>query len=449
MRIYFTSTLRPKLVARALRKSLGARGRPTKVMESQEIAARMFGYPSWTELIKLHATRPPSLDDAEAPSQRGLRRQQFWEVLTGLGLASEQIGEILAEVRPTDRTTLPPDGLPRLLVEAFETDKEGSRLRSLGIQDLTWAAVNLMVPNSYQKTARDFPDRPTVYSLSSSLSDPARHCGMDGRLALPDLRSHVDAFVTAIGGPAALPLYRKRLDEKSMAQSSLEEARRELAAVEFATFSTDYAAYQMFYSGHFSREYGESIEDMTDDWGWDDYVAIHPRPPYSNEEASKAWNAAYEAWIADHAPPFVFATQPEPWGGIRPETLREHVADEPEREPDVADIAYSSLDEHYEDASDDIVDLDGVCNIVHEWFPHAGKNDDMDLGLEAKIEAWNAKQRIVSFYPENRIILPSFPGKTKEDAIAWCRGYVEQRRQRLNELGTWVAPTSEPASPGP
>lgn len=449
MRIYFTSTLRPKLVARALRKSLRARGCTTKVMESQEIAARMFGYPSWTELIKLHATCPPSLDDAEAPSQRRPRRQQFWEVLSGLGLTPEHIGEILAEIRPTDRTTLPPDGLPRLLVEAFETDKDGNRLRSLGIQDLTWAAVNLMVPNSYLQTAREFPEQPTVYSLSSGLSDPAQHCGMDGRLALPNLRARVDAFVVAVGGPAALPLYRQRLDEHSQAQWRLEDARRELAAVEFANFSTDYAAYQMFYSDHLSREYGESIEDMTDGWGWDEYVKLHPRPPYSDEEASNAWNAAYEAWIADHAPPFVFATKPDVWGGVHCDTLREHVADEPEREPDVADIAYSSLDEHYEDASDDIVDLDGLCTIVHEWFLHAGKKDAVDLGLETKVKAWNAKQRIVSYYQDKHVILPAFDGKTKEDAIAWSRGYLEQRQHRLAELGTWVTPVAEPVAPGP
>lgn len=448
MRIHFSNTTRPKLVARALRKALTARGRPAKIMECQEITANLFGYPSWSDLIKLHANRAPSLDDAEAPSQRNLRRQEYLLVLQKRGIDPEMCGGILDEIKPTDRTPAPPNELPRLLAEAFETDDDGKRLRSLGLQDLTWSALSLMAPHTWSKVC-PFPEQPTVYSLSSGLSEAARTCGMDGRLALPGLRALVDAFVATVGGETALHLYRRRLDDYSQATWSLEEARKEELAVRHAQFSMDFASYRMFHSDHGSPEYSESIEDLFDGWGWDTFQELHKRPGFDDQEASKAWDEAYASWVADNAPPFAFATKPDPWGGVDAQTIREW-AEESERSPDVSDIAHSSLEEHYEDACDDIIDLDGLYRIVDDWFPHAGKKDKTDLELEAKVESWNAKQTIVSYYPDSQTILPAFDGKTKEDAIAWCRANVEKRRQRLRELGTWIPPVVEaPAEPTP
>ncbi|MGY3582320.1 hypothetical protein ACVIGB_000756 [Bradyrhizobium sp. USDA 4341] len=441
MRIHFTNTIRPKLVARALQKAFAARGRPTKLMQCQEITAQLFGYPCWSDLLKLHASRAPSLDDADAPSQKSFRRQHYWEVLQKHVTDANAIGDILDEIKPTDRTSTTPDHLPKVLAEAFETDKDGKRIRSLGMQDLTWQVISIMCPHSWSKIL-PFPERPTVYSLSNGLSEAARICGMDGRLALPGLRQKVDDFLVAIGSSAALPLFRRRMDDVSQARWGLEGARKEERLVAHAAFSTDERAYTMFYSDHAEHEYRSELDDMFDGWGWDEYEKAHPRPPYAEREAYDTWNEAYTAWVAANAPPFVFATKPEPWGGLSAAEIRDW-ANDSDRAPDASELASSSLEEHYEDAYDDIVDIDQLCAIVDAWYPHADKGDEIDRGLEAKVAEWNKRQHICSYYPDHGTILPAFDGKTKDDAIAWCRANVEERLQRLIALSSWDPPVLE------
>src|SRR5262245_17804050 len=147
MRIFMKTTERAKLVSKALRKAFAARGREARLAQCQEIVAEMFGYKSWHELTKLHASHPPSLDDAEAPSSRGYRRHHYITVLLRHDVSADDAAAILDEVKPTDRTVaLLTDRLPRLLVEAFETDADGKRLRSLGVQDLTADVVHTMMP---------------------------------------------------------------------------------------------------------------------------------------------------------------------------------------------------------------------------------------------------------------------------------------------------------------
>jgi hypothetical protein len=441
MRIHFTNTARPKLVARALHKAFASRGRPTKLMQCQEITAQLFGYPSWSDLLKLHAKRPPSLDDAEAPSQRGLRRQHYWQVLQKFVTDTDAIGVILDEIKPTDRTSGTPNHLPKVLAEAFETDKDGKRIRSLGLQDLTWQVVSIMCPHSWSKIL-PFPERPTVYSLSNGLSEAARNCGMDGRLALPGLRQKVDNFLTAIGSNAALPSFRKRMDEVSQAQCGLEDARKEELQVIHAAFTTDEAAYVMLYSDHAEHEYRHDLADMFDGWGWTEYEKANPRPPYEDRQANDVWNDAYTAWIEANAPPFVFATKADPWGGISADTIREW-ADDGDGAPDASDLASSSLEEHYEDAYDDVVDLDGLHAIIGAWYARR-RDPKADKRLEAKVAEWNKRQHICSYYPDRGTILPAFKGKTQDDAIAWCKANVANRLERLVALSTWVPPVVEP-----
>jgi hypothetical protein len=442
MRIHFTNTNRPKLVARALQKALAARGRPTKLMQCQEITAQLFGYPCWSDLLKLHAARAPSLDDADVPSQQRVRRQHYWEVLRKHVSDANAIGDILDEIKPTDRTAATPNLLPKVLAEAFETDKDGKRIRSLGLQDLTWQVVSIMFPHSWSKIL-PFPERPTVYSLSNGLSEAARICGMDGRLALPGLRQKVDDFLEAIGSSTALPFFRQRMDAVSEARWGLEAARKEECLVAHAAFSIDVSAYTMFYSDHSEHEYRGELDDMFDGWGWDEYKKTHPRPPFTEQEAYDAWNEAYAAWIAANAPPFVFATSPEPWDGVSAADIREWAKDG-NKAPDASELASGSLEEHYEDAYDDVVDIEQLCAIVDAWYPHAGEGDDIDRSLEAKVAAWNKRQRICSYYPDHGTILPAFKGKTKDDAIAWCQANVAKRLERLVALSSWEAPVLEP-----
>src|SRR3546814_5409730 len=66
--------------------------------------------------------------------------------------------------------------------------------------------------------------------------------------------------------------------------------------------------------------------------------------------------------------------------------------------------------------------------IIEEWLPHAEKGTPGDLALEAKIAEWNARQDIVSHYPDTGVIVPAWDGTTHETAIAWSERRVEAAR---------------------
>src|SRR3546814_2817939 len=51
---------------------------------------------------------------------------------------------------------------------------------------------------------------------------------------------------------------------------------------------------------------------------------------------------------------------------------------------------------------------------IEEWLPHAEKGTPGDLALEAKIAEWNARQDIVSHYPDTGVIVPAWDGTTHE-----------------------------------
>jgi hypothetical protein len=156
--------------------------------------------------------------------------------------------------------------------------------------------------------------------------------------------------------------------------------------------------------------------------------------------ASDAWDVAYGKWVAENAPPFLFGTNEMHWDGIDPADLRLQI--EEDGTADASVLVENGLSDHYDDAANDVVDEVGIDVIVKEWAPHAGKGTPEDLALEEKVAAWNAKQRIMSYYPNFKIILPSREGHTKEDAIAWCSRRVAEVRAELDGMSRWTPPVT-------
>lgn len=450
MRLHFGNMTRPRLVAKALRKAIAANDRSRPLAECQEIAARMFGYASWHELGKLHNAGPVSVDDAYAPSQVAYRRQHYGNVLRKEGIPEDRIAAIIATVRPSDRTMgLPiPEGFPRLLVEAFETDDDGNRLRALGMQDLTKPVVEWMLPYRASGLLRAFPDNPTVSSLSDGLSEEARRVGFDGRLALPGLAAAVEAFIAQVGGAEAVRKFKERLNEIRHQSYAIERAQTELERVRKASFSNDFSGLEFVFLSH-GDEYLADFGDAYNSWGWDDYIARHPRPQFIYDKDGpgfggpeyEAWNTAYAAFVRETAPSFVYATTPDVWGGVNAGGIRASIEDDEAFDAD--DHLSNEMCEHYEDAYSDIVDPDELQEIVERWMKNRA-----DAVFDREIASWNAKQSITSYFPNYAVILPAFPGKTKADAVAWCEADIAAQKRKFAELHVWEvqAETPEPSA---
>jgi hypothetical protein len=448
MRLHFENTTRPRLVAKALRKALAKLDRPRQLAECQEIVARMFGYRRWDELDKLHGTGPVSADDPQAPTEAAARRLQYGDVLRQAGIPVERIGAILDAVRPSDRSATPEiSELPKLRVEAFETDVNGEHIRSLGMQDLSWVVLAYMVP---YRAVRMLPAEPLVSSLHGGLSEEARDVGYAGRLALPGLAAAVDRFIERIGGLDAVRPFKERLDDIRRQEDVIEQAERELTRIRKASFSEDFSKLHFVYLSHEDKYLGD-FGDAYNDWGWDGYVARHPRPPipWEGEDAAayEAWQKGYTAFVRASAPPYVYATTPEPWNGVDPDDIRIAI-EEQEEGFDLDNLLSNEMEEHYEDAYCDIVAPGELEALIKKWTKRG-----MDFEtFTREVASWNARQAITSYYPDYAIAMPAFPGKTKADAIAWCEADLAAEKRKYAELQKWAAPAQEPdlesAAPG-
>lgn len=449
MRIHFDGLVRPKLVAKSLRKALSAEGTELSLGRCQAVASRMFGYADWHDLVRHHAAAPASPDDDEAGvAVAAQRRLQYGRVLSELGIDPLTIPGILDAVRPTDRSRADapaPSSFPRFLIEAFETDREGNRIRSLGMQDLTWQVVSEMVlPGRRAHIVRDMEIPPRMITIHSALTDEARVAGFEGRLAMPGFEETLAAFLAMVGPREALPGFRQRMDDVSMLRSRIKSAARELAEVERARFTTRFSDFEMFHASHEAvhREFPTSASEAYEDWGWDAYVAEHPRPDWQEEKARAAWNAAYGTWVRQEAPPWVFGTIKDNWSGVDAKDIRE-CAEDGGHAYNIENIVDDSLSDHHEDAGDDVVDMDDLCGIVSKWWPHAGTGSAEDLALEAAVAKWNSRQRVASYFPDARVILPTRMGLTQADAVSWCKRRLGALQGELAALMVWSHDSSE------
>jgi len=364
---------------------------------------------------------------------------QYGAVLRELGLDETQVGSVIDAVRPTDRSAKVASlrgGMPAFVIEAFETDDEGNRLRSLGMQDVTRAVVQSMCPG-LSRAVREIEMPPRVYTLHNDLGDEARRVGSDGRLALPGFGEKLEEFIASVGGRFALRQFSDRLEEIAWLRVKLDHAEKELAKVRKARFETDLTTQVMVHVSHDSRDYAESARDAYDYWNWDEYTRKNPQPEFGADEERKAWFAIYDAWTAEHAPTFVFGTLPDPWAGVSAEDVREAAAED---ELDVPNLLDSSLSDQYEGAYWHINDEEGLHDLLAEWLPHAGKGTAADLALEARLAAWNAKQVIVTYNPDFGTILPTREGGTHGDAIAWCERRISDLRAQIDDLSQWTPP---------
>jgi hypothetical protein len=207
-----------------------------------------------------------------------------------------------------------------------------------------------------------------------------------------------------------------------------------------ASWQQDATNYEMLYSESFPDDYAQDAESGLSSWGWDSFVRQYPRPDVDfGTPQAQAWDEAYAAWQRGEAPPYAWATVAVPWEGVLATDIRQNLADEGSF--DLSSLMESSLEDHYEDAYESVVDEDALWAFMTKWeaLPHDGFSQDMEL--ETFLAGWNARQTIVSYEWDKTTLVPMFPDATHAEALQWCERRVDKARAALEGVrDAWQSP---------
>jgi hypothetical protein len=322
--------------------------------------------------------------------------------------------------------------LPAFTIEALRVEADGTPA-PLGDVDLTRVLLSRAI------RVRDRPPvlpaaPPTNLMASDGVPRPVLEASWDGRLTLVAHAERQAAFVDGIGGAGMLPLLRQAYERLDSALAARDEAERLLADVRAAA----------------------TVPGAEGDFIFDPYAEAYERDPaqayrdWPSAGAPAGGEAAFRG-IRGEAPPYLFATRDEPWGGLTAERVREDAENAREveggpvdpSEMDVRAMLECELETHFEEAIEHLVEPGRVEAIVRDWLPHAGDGSPGDLRLEADLAAWNALQDIVSHYADRtRIVL--LRGADKAAAESYCvRALAEAQRAVGVARDAWVP---EPAA---
>lgn len=320
--------------------------------------------------------------------------------------------------------------VPRIVVEAFDILDDGSRVSS-GMLDLTFPLVRDMTPYETSQPRRSQMP-PLVMTISSSLSEDQRKRAYASKLAIPGIEVAYDKFLEEIGGLEEVREFRMKLDKDQQLTSAVSEARAQEEAVHAAALKS-LGEFQMVTPLHGFRDYldADEVDDAYDDFEWDEYVKEHPQPSFDSP-AYQVWSDERRAWTRRNAPPLVFGTTPIEWKGVRPADVRKEHREN--GSVDVDSMICGDLENHYEDAFEDVKDTNKVHQIIDAWLPHATRGTPEDLALETELAAWNGRQRIVSYSTTQKMVAPAFPDATKEEMNAWATRKREEAERRLAEF---------------
>ena len=163
-------------------------------------------------------------------------------------------------------------------------------------------------------------------------------------------------------------------------------------------------------------------DTLFDEWGYDEYRKNHPPPRLgAPKKLYERWERRYVRWIEKNAPPWVWSTTKTVWDGLSASEIREQAANGScNHEFDLDAMMEHEFTEFHDEALDQVNDLHEAATVIDEWLPHAGSGNEIDIALETKIAAWNAKQDIVTWFENKNIIRPAFRGKTQKDAVIWA-----------------------------
>jgi hypothetical protein len=269
-------------------------------------------------------------------------------------------------------------------------------------------------------------------------------------LSVPGLKDKLQSFLGKEDIHERIRIAHEIQQRVSRSGRAAAKADRLLNTVRSARIG-DRRDFGMFYFDLPTSEYAAELETIRDELFWQEAEKRGLRTlddiddPKLRDELEKV------------ACPFAFGTTAKHWTPIRIEDFIEEfgeaVANEIDEEedaetndrgppPDFGAIAVSvmesmiehEVDQHHEDARDEIVDEMLVLKQVEAW---ARREDRMAAGrevLEYQLSEWNHRQTVTSYYPDESVIIPFKMETTKEDCIRWCEAKAEEQRVLLDEL---------------
>lgn len=103
MRISFITDVRPKRVAKALKKCAQARGIELNLTAAQNVIAKIYGYCDLRDLMMSIGEGPPSLWDCDLEADEVRERHDFQAkaLAHALGIEAQVAASIIVEIGPT------------------------------------------------------------------------------------------------------------------------------------------------------------------------------------------------------------------------------------------------------------------------------------------------------------------------------------------------------------
>jgi hypothetical protein len=294
------------------------------------------------------------------------------------------------------------------------------------------------------------------------------------KIDLPKLNADIKAYTDQIQSLQHLKAIANRNRDINVTADRLATHKMTLAKVQAAKWEPDSSVFQHYYTapGLYADNYMDNEFIANVDWAYQEYGmkpfrAKNPEPDYG-AETRKAWEDAYAKARRLVTPPFVYGTTAISWSGLIAGDIRESYLNDAEF--DIQEEISNSLEEHYEDAMDAVVDLDKIENFIKDWkVKNADYRQEVlkktetgewhswpepavypDLALDIFLESWNKSQSITSYYQDDTVITGVFTDATKEEAITFMDKVIQETETQLNDLKnnwSWVETADHAMSP--
>lgn len=340
--------------------------------------------------------------------------------------------------------------IPRFTINAIIREVDGAD-RQVGQIDFTAVLADGVAYPGRGRAAILQAEGLQVTDIQAALPDVWRSAAFRGDLRVPGLYPALAAFNEHIGGEAGWARLGAVLANMKTVERHRDEAAEQLMQVSKAAWEPNPQRFRYVYGPHLPNEGYAEPNDALDDTGFDEFSSADPYPKDWTElqdPARVAWQGRFHAWQRANLQPFAFGTTEVAWPSISAEEIRERQSEREEGDAacvvNVEDMVDNSLQDAYEGAEDNVVDLDGLCALVAAWAPHAGSGDEVDLGLDDAVTTWQNRQSITWSLPDFAVIVPLFPGVTHEECVAWCQKAVAKQEMTLATLSqSWVPPVAE------
>ncbi len=240
---------------------------------------------------------------------------------------------------------------------------------------------------------------------------------------------------------------------------------KEMVKIARAAKMTD--EYEYYYIPDvFSDHDGEFInKDSLNDWPFHRHLFNQINPELLDSRSiynRHKYKEALDVISLVKKPPFVFGTERVDWTGIDLKALTDDlISGAFEVGFDVMDYLDNELSEHYDEAIENVVDIEALDNAISYWMrdshvqsnwkrikegydrdeniEHTWPTDlEADERLRVFLDAWNRKQNITTYKADMNIIIMRKPDATIDDAVQYLNQDIERTEKWLSQFKSTV-----------